>query len=310
MAGGMVNGAVDPGHYGADPIGSRVGCPGAGILAYLTRDMLHPPMVDDDAMWADGNRWYDGAAEHVRAVGRMAGLKPGDRVLDIGCGICGPARLLAREYGAVVSGVSTSAVHVASAVELNALGSEAKPSMPGTVSIRLADCQLGLGTAEFDAAVSINMLYQVADHRAMYGSVFRALRHGGCLVLDDWMLTPLAGGAELTELAEHFQFASFARTDRVETELLAAGFLPLELVHDFGRVGRLSMTRHFERVMREHFAGRVEGDWPVGKEGDPAPPIRGDLLVEHFVAAVNVTLRLYARRCLTYRRILVRKPEE
>lgn len=80
----------------------------------MTGDCLHPPMVDDEDMWRDG-RWQDGAREHVRQAARLVNVKKGDRVLDVGCGVGGPARLLADEYGAYVFGTSISKTQVATA---------------------------------------------------------------------------------------------------------------------------------------------------------------------------------------------------
>ena len=47
--------------------------------------------------------------------------KPSDHILDIGCGIGGPARWIAAKYGCRVTGVDLTAEFCAAARELNSL---------------------------------------------------------------------------------------------------------------------------------------------------------------------------------------------
>ena len=54
-------------------------------------------------------------AGEIRALARQAGIAPGVSVLDLCCGIAGPGRLIAREFGCVYLGVdsSSSAIDIA-----------------------------------------------------------------------------------------------------------------------------------------------------------------------------------------------------
>ena len=52
--------------------------------------------------------------------GRLESLPPGTTVLDVGCGIGGSSRILARDYGFVVTGVTISPSQVTRARELTA----------------------------------------------------------------------------------------------------------------------------------------------------------------------------------------------
>ena len=56
-------------------------------------------------------------AGEIRALAAQAGIGPGVGVLDLGCGIAGPGRLLTRELGCVYLGVDFSASAVAIARE-------------------------------------------------------------------------------------------------------------------------------------------------------------------------------------------------
>ncbi|MFI0976105.1 SAM-dependent methyltransferase [Streptomyces sp. NPDC021093] len=295
----------DNGHYARDVVGAGRGLPGGGLHIYLTGDLLHPPMVPDPAIWSDGRRWRDGAALHTRQIAELAGLTAGERVLDVGGGLGGPARLLAREHGVRVTSVTNSAAHAATSRRLNAI----RPMGEGSVTVVLGDCQRSVPGGPFAAAVSINMLYQVQDHRALFEQVFSSLEPGGRFVIDDWLLTPLATPEDVAALVAHFQFPHFARTHTLEDDLMAVGFLPAHTSLDFGDVARGPMADHFERQMWEYFAPQVISDWPGDPIGAPGRPAYGELMVKEFVEAVNITLQLYARRHMTYRRVLVRRPE-
>jgi SAM-dependent methyltransferase len=293
----------DGGHYTCDAVGDLFGMPGAGLHAYFTRDLLHPPMVADAAMWADGGRWWHGSAQHTLHIGALAELRPGDTVLDVGGGVGGPARLLADHYAVAVTSVTNSEVHAQTSRRLN----QARPVGQGSVRVVVADCQRSLPDGPFDAAVSINMLYQVSDHRAMFGQVLDRLAAGGRFVLDDWMLTPLATAADVGELARHFEFPHFARTNEVEADLMTVGFPPAETTQDLGHVGRGPMVEHFERQMQTYFAPIVIADWPGDPAALPGRPAYGQMMLDEFTAAVNLTLALYRSNRMTYRRLLVRK---
>lgn len=295
---------VDDGHYALDVVGAQYGLPGGGLHVYFTGDLLHPPMVPDREIWADGRRWRQGAIDHLMAIAELAELRPGERVLDIGSGLGGPARLLAREYGVMVTSVTNSAAHACTSRRLNGRSDDWRRQ----ITVVLADCQRELPEGPFDAALSINMLYQVPDHKALFKRVFDSLAPGGRFVIDDWMLTPWATAADVVALAGHFQYPHLARIETIEDDLLAAGFPPTEKVADFGHVGRGPMAEHFERQAMNHFAPQIIMDWPGDPVHSPGQSAYGRLMVEEFVAAVNLTLDLYRDRHMTYRRLLTRKP--
>lgn len=57
--------------------------------------------------------------EHEKMVGEMMGLKPGMKVLDVGCGVGGPSRTMARYFGVEVTGITSCQWHVDRGMELN-----------------------------------------------------------------------------------------------------------------------------------------------------------------------------------------------
>lgn len=297
---------LDDGHYIGDSVGGQFELAGGGLHVYLTGDLLHPPMVDEEEIWANGQLWSEGAARHTIEVGQLAGLRPGESVLDIGCGVGGPARLLARRFGVSVTSIGNSTAHTETCRRLNARA----PDIKDRLRVVDGDAQLAVPPGRFDAAVSINMLYQVADQPRLFGNVLRSLRPGGRFVVDDWMLTPLTTASDLDELATHFTYVSFGRTNLIGADLVASGFAPELTMVDLGHVGRGPMTRHFERQMREYFAPLIAADWPDDLTSQPGRAAYGLQMVDEFIGGVNVTLRLYAEGKMTYRRLLATKPFE
>jgi tocopherol O-methyltransferase len=112
-------------------------------------------------------------AERVAAEARV---RAGDAVVDVGCGYGATARLLARDRGATVTGLTLSAAQAAAA-----------PPQPG-VTILVRDwVDNGLPDAAFDAAVAIESLSHMADKPRAFAELGRVVRPGGRVVVVDWL---------------------------------------------------------------------------------------------------------------------------
>jgi SAM-dependent methyltransferase len=168
-----------------------------------------------------------------RAHARLA-PRPGERVLDIGCG-CGDSSLVLAARvapGGSVLGVDLSEPMLARARERAA---EAKLA---NVSFRAADAQTAtFEPGAFDAAFSRFGVMFFADPAAAFANVRSALRPGGRLAFacwrpvkdNPWVLVPMAAAAKLVPMPPPpapdapgpFSFGDDARVRRI---LDAAGF--------------------------------------------------------------------------------------
>ncbi|XFA73832.1 methyltransferase domain-containing protein [Thermosynechococcaceae cyanobacterium Okahandja] len=111
--------------------------------------------------------------------GRLDQLPRGTTVLDVGCGIGGSARLLARDYGFVVTGITISPAQVQRARELTS------PDLP--VQFQVADAlQLPFADASFDVVWSIEAGPHMPDKAQYAREMLRVLKPGGILVVADW----------------------------------------------------------------------------------------------------------------------------
>jgi len=281
-------------HYNHDPVGTAAGIPGAGLLAFVTRDQLHPPMVDDEAVWSDGSRWYEGAVKHTIEALQLCDLQAGQTVLDIGCGVGGPARTVADTFGVSVTGINISQLQIDTARSIS--GRESR--WRDTTTFLLHDCTIPLpADVRFDCIYSINMLYHIVDKPALFRVLRDSLADGGVLLIDDWMLTSAPTEAERKTLGNYFISPHFAIDTEIPIDAAAAG-LEVTKSQDLSGVARQHMSRHFQTQFLKCFA----------------PDLRmldhGEQMVRQFLEAVEYTIELYASGRLTYRRfVATRIPE-
>lgn len=137
-----------------------------------------------DETMSYSSAWFGGDREQalpqaqrakVRRALHQAGVTPGDRVLEIGCGWGGLAEVAATEFSAHVTGVTLSTEQLAYAHErLQGVGAVAASDL------RLQDYR-DIDDAPFDALVSIEMFEAVgrAYWPDFFGAVARLLKPGG-----------------------------------------------------------------------------------------------------------------------------------
>jgi SAM-dependent methyltransferase len=113
-------------------------------------------------------------------------IKAGQHILDIGCGLGGPARYMAKRFQCRVSGLDITQPFVEAANKLTAL-----LRMDDQVTIEHGDGQrLPYGDALFDAAYTQHVTMNVADRRRFFAEAYRALRSGAFFVLTEHGLGP------------------------------------------------------------------------------------------------------------------------
>ena len=163
----------------------------------------------DDTMnyssaWFQGNAAGDmRMAQHakVRRALQQAGVKPGDRVLEIGCGWGALAEMAATEFGASLTGVTLSTEQLAFAQQRMAqhgVGDQGAATAPMGAAGKGVTCELRLqdyrdiDDAPFDAICSIEMVEAVGREYwpTYFQSIHRLLKTGGkaciqSIVIDD-----------------------------------------------------------------------------------------------------------------------------
>jgi SAM-dependent methyltransferase len=113
-----------------------------------------------------------------------AGIVPSTRVLDLGCGIGGPARYLAASFGCKVTGVDLSPDFIHAATYLTA-----RCGLSDRVMFQIGDAaHLPFEDAAFDTILLQHVAMNIPDRAALYAEVRRTLATGGRFVTYDVVL--------------------------------------------------------------------------------------------------------------------------
>lgn len=103
------------------------------------------------------------------------GLEPSTRVLDLGCGIGGPARYLAANFGCRVTGVDLSPAFINAAAYLTE-----RCGLSDRVTFRVGNAvHLLFEDAAFDTVFLQHVEINVEDRTALYAEIRRILMRGG-----------------------------------------------------------------------------------------------------------------------------------
>lgn len=127
----------------------------------------------------------EAAAVLERLIATRAGISAGMRVLDVGSGLGGPARHIARVSGARITGVdlTTARVRLATARMTD-------PADTARVSFLPADATaLPFRDHAFDVVYTFEMAAHLPDKAAFFRERARVLRPGGVFAGTDWFYT-------------------------------------------------------------------------------------------------------------------------
>ena len=115
-----------------------------------------------------------GGLETTKEFTAMMDLKPGMKVIDIGCGIGGSAFHMARAYQVEVLGVDLSSNMLAIANEHKA---RMEPEVQERVTFKKLDATTAdFGEAKFDVMYSRDAIMHIADKTGLYSKVFVSSR--------------------------------------------------------------------------------------------------------------------------------------
>ncbi|NQY66336.1 MAG: methyltransferase domain-containing protein [Flavobacteriales bacterium] len=105
------------------------------------------------------------------------------RILDIGCGLGGPACYLAEKFGASVTGIDIEK----RLIEHSKAYSLKKGTADKTNFILVEPGSLDFPDEEFDYVFSIGAFTQIEGKSSMYLECLRVLKNGGCFTSYEWL---------------------------------------------------------------------------------------------------------------------------
>ena len=129
-------------------------------------------------------------------ISKVLGAKPRN-VLDLGCGIGGPARAMASAFDCAVLGIDLTPDFVTCAEQV----SELAPPSKGSVSFQVGsilDLNLPYEKQTFDVATLIHVGMNIENKDTLFSQVYRVLRPGGIFAVYDVMLEQGHTASELT----------------------------------------------------------------------------------------------------------------
>jgi cyclopropane-fatty-acyl-phospholipid synthase len=206
------------------------------------REWLDPSMTYSSAIYGEGDNSLEQAqTRKIRRLLDLLGVKPGDHILEIGCGWGGFAEIAARDYQARVTGITLSTEQLAYARERIE-----KAGLSDRVHFELIDYRHVEG--QFDHVASVEMFEAVGEKywRTFMDKVHAVLKPGGkaalqIITIDEAMFEAYRRGA-----------------DFIQTYIFPGGMLPsVERLRKVADSAQLMWERadgfgqHYARTLRE-----------------------------------------------------------
>jgi cyclopropane-fatty-acyl-phospholipid synthase len=208
----------------------------------LYEAMLGGRLLYTCAYWHNANTLDEAQDAKLDLVCRKAGLQPGMRVLDLGCGWGGFAAFAAERYRVTVTGFTVSQEQVRWA-------KDHYPHLP--IDIRLDDYRNATGT--YDAVVSIGLMEHVGwkNYRGYMELVDRLLAPGGVAFIHT-----IAGNLPRTHIEPWFDKYIFPNSVLPTLARLTAAMEGVFIAEDVHNIGE-----HYDRTLMEWFH-KFDAAWP------------------------------------------------
>lgn len=130
--------------------------------------------------WISGDETKELAQiQLVEHLAQAAGIRPGSKILDVGCGTGASSIYLAKHYDAEVTGITISPIQVD-------MARKAAVAEGVRASFRLMDAEEMKFENLFDVIWSIESISHYQDIANFFGSAARLLQPGGKVAVIDW----------------------------------------------------------------------------------------------------------------------------
>ena len=176
------------------------------------------------------------------------------RILDIGCGIGGPAFVLASKYGAHVVGTDIEPQLIDQArLRAERLGLDSNCEF-----VAVEPGPMGFPDESFDVVLSTGVIMQIENKREIFEESLRVLKPGGILTCYDWMKPEGEYSEDM-----HYWFKmerltySMKTFKEYEAMLRDAGFIDIEMT-DRSEWYRQRVQQEYEQIRTELYPRMVE----------------------------------------------------
>jgi ubiquinone/menaquinone biosynthesis C-methylase UbiE len=193
------------------------------LNAALAADGVDPEHPSLEAL-APYDHFHNRGVEATQDCAALMPVRAGDRLLDIGSGLGGPARFLADRFGCQVTGIDLMSGFCDVARHLSRL-----LNMEDRTDFVAGDAlAMPFGAGTFDGAYSMNVSMNIADKAAFYREIRRVLKPGGWLLLSEIALGEGGEPDYPTPWASSARTSFLATADDTRRALADAGFEVLQ----------------------------------------------------------------------------------
>lgn len=134
-----------------------------------------------------GEAFLQALARHEHYLASVMNLKPGMRVLDVGCGVGGPAREIARFSDTNIVGLNNNDFQIQRATaKTKRAGLSDKVTFVKGDFMKLSE---QFGENSFDAVYAIEATCHAPNFEGIYGEIFKVLKPGGTFGVYEWCMT-------------------------------------------------------------------------------------------------------------------------
>ncbi|KAL8990784.1 MAG: hypothetical protein Q9177_000636 [Variospora cf. flavescens] len=135
--------------------------------------------------FAYGEGFYQAIARHEHYLAHMMGLRDGMKVLDVGCGVGGPAREIAKFSGVNIVGLNNNDYQIQRAGRY-----ATKEGLASQMGFTKGDfMQMSFPPNVFDAVYAIEATVHAPSLEGVYSEIFRVLKPGGVFGVYEWLMT-------------------------------------------------------------------------------------------------------------------------
>jgi ubiquinone/menaquinone biosynthesis C-methylase UbiE len=137
-----------------------------------------------------------------------AAFEDGQRVLDAGCGICGPAIWFTKHKEITVDAVTISTAQLEVATQ-----AVAKANLSDRIKVHLGDYQRLeeiLPTESYDCVYFLESLCHAESYRKVLSSAWKMLKPGGCIYIKDYLELDLSHDPARQARADFFLKRAYA----------------------------------------------------------------------------------------------------
>jgi len=205
-----------------------------------------------ELIWGEGYMAPGGAGNVAKM---LHGLDTqGMRILDIGCGIGGPAFEMARTFGADVVGIDLEAP----LIELATRAAERHGLSDSCIFRKVEIGPLPFDDQCFDIVVTAGALTQTKDKSAVFAECFRVLRPGGFLSCYDWTKTEADYSTDMLYWFKMEELSYALETlEDYRAHFRACGYVDVE-IEDASDWYRRQANREYELIRGDLYPRMVE----------------------------------------------------